>query len=530
MTFSNYFKNHLCKSSFLLMVCVFLFSSCEPENFQPSTNQEKANQDYQTYSREASELDHYYLKKKFALALHQAMIQNVALREFLKNEALKKFDGDYDILYNYVKNKNVDGSTFRELLLPFFENKGELNEIENTIEALTIFIPSLPQGSFSAEIWNTSEEVPLVAIKLLNNEKTPIINSQGQSYLFDDNVIPSFPVIVIKECERITVPGFSGYDSNNNREYVSENGFRFKFSNPAFDFINVIEITDGTPQDLIDAWEVNGKHQNIGWQRDYLYYTISQANSTGPYINTYSEYLKDFRLEGPPLSALNNIAQNSSVNSNLSDPTLNFVEFEFTDDRISQGSFWTDGDFEFNVYLEYDVNQPPLEKAFFANPEDLFNLQYDTVEFGPFYLYFVVDIETRTLPVNLPMLPWRLNDYSNEWKLTFEEQDLNVVVKTEESYQSTFNANFNFSVEVKKVGAEFGASAEQTHTSSITREYTEESDDLESAKVHFGDNVIIDEGSTQFSFFWIHFDYTYYELRRYSTGKCSFSLTPLEVQ
>src|SRR5690606_31164118 len=126
----------------------------------------------------------------------------------LKNEALRKFNKDYDVLYNYVKDKAVGDSTFRELLLPYFENEDELIQIEYTLEALTIFVPSLPENSFSAETWNTSQETPLVAIRLLNNDKTPVINSEGESFLFDNNVIPGFPVVVLKENERVTVPSF----------------------------------------------------------------------------------------------------------------------------------------------------------------------------------------------------------------------------------------------------------------------------------------------------------------------------------
>lgn len=43
--------------------------------------------------------DNYLLKKKFAIALHKAMTANVQVREFIKTEALKQFDGDYDVLY-----------------------------------------------------------------------------------------------------------------------------------------------------------------------------------------------------------------------------------------------------------------------------------------------------------------------------------------------------------------------------------------------------------------------------------------------
>src|SRR5699024_12159411 len=83
------------------------------------------------------------------------------------------------VLYGYVRDKLVGDVTFRETLLPYFENEEELINIENTIETLTIFIPSLPNSSFSAESWNTANDVPLVAIRL--DRKSTRLNSSHVS-------------------------------------------------------------------------------------------------------------------------------------------------------------------------------------------------------------------------------------------------------------------------------------------------------------------------------------------------------------
>jgi len=66
-----------------MMVCLIFFSGCEQEKFESSSStQENTNHYHQTSARQTSELDNYYLKKTFALALHQAMTQNAELREF----------------------------------------------------------------------------------------------------------------------------------------------------------------------------------------------------------------------------------------------------------------------------------------------------------------------------------------------------------------------------------------------------------------------------------------------------------------
>jgi hypothetical protein len=56
---------------------------------------------------------------QFAQTLNKAMAQP-EVRQFLKSEALKKFDGDFDILYKNVRNTKLStGKTFEETLLSF---------------------------------------------------------------------------------------------------------------------------------------------------------------------------------------------------------------------------------------------------------------------------------------------------------------------------------------------------------------------------------------------------------------------------
>lgn len=58
--------------------------------------------------------------RDFAEILSLAVYNEPELREFLKKEALKEFDRDYDVFYPFVKNSIVcDGQTFRDLLLKY---------------------------------------------------------------------------------------------------------------------------------------------------------------------------------------------------------------------------------------------------------------------------------------------------------------------------------------------------------------------------------------------------------------------------
>ncbi len=169
------------------------------------------------------------LKLKFADALSNALIANKDLRKLVKDEALKKFNKDYDVLYLSVKNKTLNPSdylknssnktsntllqksasalTFRAALLPFFANEAELIEIEQKLPLLTIFVPELPLGAFSAETWdvNDDSQIPDVALRLDNSNDVPVIGKDGSKYVIEAELTPGFPIVVIKENERVRI-------------------------------------------------------------------------------------------------------------------------------------------------------------------------------------------------------------------------------------------------------------------------------------------------------------------------------------
>lgn len=55
---------------------------------------------------------------EFAKILSKAVYADEDLRVFLKEEAIKQFDNDYDVFYPFVKDETISGGrTFREILV-----------------------------------------------------------------------------------------------------------------------------------------------------------------------------------------------------------------------------------------------------------------------------------------------------------------------------------------------------------------------------------------------------------------------------
>jgi hypothetical protein len=161
------------------------------------------------------------LKLKFARKLSMAVSNHQEVRSFLKRQALEMINNDYDVFYPVVKDLSIYGNnqksasggvTLRSTLLPYFEDESELIEIEQQLPLLTIFVPSLPENSFSAETWNTAneEENPVVAVRLSTSNDVPMIdNFNNQEYVVESELIPAYPVIVVKDNERIAFNGSS---------------------------------------------------------------------------------------------------------------------------------------------------------------------------------------------------------------------------------------------------------------------------------------------------------------------------------
>ncbi|OOV29533.1 hypothetical protein BXU11_06510 [Flavobacterium sp. LM5] len=57
---------------------------------------------------------------------------------FLKNEALKQFDKDYNVLYYLVRNSVINGDRFRDILVSFSSEK-DIAEIEKNVPLINYF-------------------------------------------------------------------------------------------------------------------------------------------------------------------------------------------------------------------------------------------------------------------------------------------------------------------------------------------------------------------------------------------------------
>ncbi|MFV8269092.1 hypothetical protein ACNQGP_04035 [Flavobacterium sp. GT2N3] len=543
---------------FAWLTCItILTSSCSSDEYTTPQTQNTISAEIPFTSINMDE--NGQLKMKFAESLANALIANQDLRRLVKEEALKKFDKDYDVMYQLVKNKSIipidyngksngkidkstlikssQATTFRQAILPFFKNEAELIEIEQKLPLLTIFVPELPLGYFSAETWDVNDEnqVPEVAFRLNTSNDIPVIGKDGNKYVIESEVTPGFPIIVIKENERLRVK--QNHNNINKSAKLANVGFEdFEFIDENFDpnaSTNNPPIVNnnGIDQFLIDSYNVWEGYGPGGWQRDNIYYGLTPSISNGKVSGKYREYITSFAMKGDP-----NVAY-LTVSGHTNDPS------KVTDYRLNDSSGWTDGKFEFRAYCFFGapgaannssvVAGTSTTKGMSFKPSDLFELKYEAFSrfnwpFKKTYIRTtVVGIKTiNFLDPKYNLSPeletWDLERFSNEWKFSFEEVDNTFEITKSETINQKSNMNFGIDAntgEKVKLGIKFGISNEKTQATFYSIKYTEKSDFLGDIFVPFYDNVVNKNPNTQQIY-----------TRSYSTGYIQFEVRPIQVQ
>jgi hypothetical protein len=492
------------------------------------------------------------LKVKFARKLALAVSENQDLRLFLKTEALKMINNDYDVFYPVIKDKSILGddsksssnpSSFRNTLLPYFENESELNEIEQQLPLLTIFVPELPENSFSAAMWDTINPAsnPVVAIRLSSSNDIPVIDIfHGEDYVIESDLIPSYPVIVIKDNERIQVNNGNSAAKNLidnpcsqelsplNLEFTDNNfnpcitysggggGSPSGPSGPApcnagFEPLPGRDST--VDQFLINSYNAfNGATITNPWHRDNIYYNLTATQPNGAFVGgRYVEAVTYFRINGDAKNAFSTISDQTGETGDR-DPVL--ANHDWDHDQRNRTP-WTDGFFEIEVTVTDNSKTRTVvttPRYFNAKPEELFEYRQETVTrrrgWGPVrwdrtYWRPIItatkgmDLLTTELGAQKVRInAWDLQQYSNSWDYQFSEVDNTVELTGTTVASRKYNQNFEYTAsgsvtEMIKVGYKLGASFEQSTSESRSFKYTEKSDFIGAFEVPFSDRILI---------------------------------------
>lgn len=451
------------KLLFPLLLILFLNSCSQYEGDYISTQEEK------------SFLDLDETRIKFAQILSLSL-ENKSIRDFIKEEALKKIDNDYDVIYHNIKNNTLkNGETFQEALSKYCDID-YLNKITSQDPLLTIFIPQL-NDIFSAESWNTNEQVPYITIRNTSPNDSLTIIKHNEISKVSRNLYPKEAVIVIKTNERLTTSNNMQSKSATNDYLFSEDNISIHFLDNSFN--NTKDLTQTRESNpIIESLDLNRAKAfflNNESSRDYLYYNISPKTNinSGILNHRYREYL-----------------------TSLSFNSANI--FDHVSDKSDPTGDWTDGDLEIKVdfmLIDNQGNATTFTKMISINTSDLFIINNNNK---------ITGVKKYYLQKPIDLFEWDFYKFGNMFKIAASEYDPGNEIETTYDFTSTFGTNFESSSEWTngdlKQGNKYSNSSTYTQHSSVKVKSTNNSDPLGDVLVNFFDPIYIHMDHISISF------------------------------
>jgi hypothetical protein len=132
------------------------------------------------------------------------LLKEVEVRNFIKTEVQKQFNGDYEMLYKSVKGtKFLDGKTLEEKILS--AAKGAFTATD--LAAIPLLVISVPVHN---EDWNATATIPDM-VYLLSTYKDGAgyigVNQRNENITVSDKTEPSVAYVVVKKTECCNADG-----------------------------------------------------------------------------------------------------------------------------------------------------------------------------------------------------------------------------------------------------------------------------------------------------------------------------------
>lgn len=496
----------------------------------------------------------------FAQILSKAVGKDEVLRNFIKTDACRKFDKDYDVFYPFVKDRTLsDGRTFREAILSACDYEDELSKIETLCPKLTILVPDWSWiGSFNAHTWDTSSDEVLVGYAQEGERHS--LYKDGKMYIeLEAGEIPETVTLIVKENERMR---YNGQTKAGEQAY--------EFASPVFDgeknvetkgrawydediYLSYETIGDFVPASEIDPLvvrayqEFGNSYSGPGCQRDLIYYSMTKNNDEHGVYNKYIRerfYRFKINIEG---------IRNKSDESE--DPYFNEeIRTEGKDHELSKNQLieriWSGGAFEFKFYIykgtdgvkqtnysdmiEYSapgnvlfylkkVHRRFKHNTMFSKGVSVYTLKTD--DLVPKWVYPSGDVN---------LSEWNISEDSNNMYILAIEYDKSRIITTTEekefTYSKNFSTNINASGDIDKVkislGLGGGISSQKKETSKVVIQTTSESDQLGFGEISYG-NAIIRGVETKL----INSEYVKgYNVKPFDFGGFSITLLPEDIR
>ncbi len=497
--------------------------------------------------------------KNFSIALSKAVCSEQCVREFLKREALKQIDNDYDVFYPYVKDLSVDSErSFADVMVQYLDC--DISEIETAVPTLTILVPDLTwidSDGFCAARWDTTDQRAAVTYKKAKtSDKELFVNGYSLGNI-ESGAIPGGTVLVVKSNERIVAdtPTKGGettfrfvddiFDASKNVPETKNVRYTGRYTKDwiagqsiedSSDEITAKALNDLNP-DIIKAYKLFKNNRNA-CHNDYIYYGMTGDGKQGRLNTDVIPTLVRFKINPNAFDALfDDTADGSERNfSDVLDKDDNGGKNSEPTTNEIYDALWANGALEIGIEVygrDDNGNTYTINTKFFdVKAKDLFTVREQSItreRWGStmvkWYVTWQYKMSTRDnttlaskwyyLDTPVELLTWDLLKNSSYYVRAYEVDSKAEISKTI-SFSTKHGNQQNGKVEISgsyedyvTVKNELGwsSSDEISSSQSYTVKWKEDNDDMGSFYVRYADNCITKEAGTNV-----------YTVRSYSSG------------
>ncbi|MCR5560703.1 MAG: hypothetical protein K6F58_02685 [Bacteroidales bacterium] len=471
-------------------------------------------------------------KEQFAQALSIAVHESEALRAFIKTEALKEFDKDYDVFYPYVRDLEIaNGKTFRDYMLDNLSEL-ELARIEQALPLLNISVPDWEWlDAFSINSWDTSDADVVVGFS--SSSKSHRVYYKGQAVdELSVGMFPANPTIIVKENERMKVVSPATRSEQALYDFADE-AFRpepvtrrdppeityyYPVANPGSNLVDTTEFQQSFPE-VVAAWKEYGTDP-FGAQRRLVYYGIHSGENEGTLNPHIKENILAIRLIGI------GCMDDNDIDSRLRDHTFYDQGIPASDMEALINAVWNSGQLEIMLYattVDSSGNKVVInEKVIPVHAKKLFDIS--KIERRYWHKTWFTRKEYLYIGRYADLTPkWYYLEYPvrfEHWEPTSESSYITVHAYEKDGSSTTTvteTVKDNDGITLSYTGGQytFTFNSPNTYTErTVNYTITQGSDDLYWTNMNFNDYIITGEQDGKYS------------LKVYSTGYLEFILVP----
>ncbi|WP_302983809.1 hypothetical protein [uncultured Muribaculum sp.] len=472
--------------------------------------------------------------KKFAAIFSKVVYTRQDVREFIKAEASKRFDGNTDILYGEVKDVIINGTSFRDILIAESSLK-EISDIERSVPELNIFVPEMIMFDVTVDNMDcTDSEIPV-----------GVANEDGMDLYLNGKVEVSIPMGEL--------PDFHSFVVNGNNLVQVHMDTDSAYSHYTLLCPNNNEVNGPQKSIASKGYEVGSKAiesfkyfykddvcpNSRNLQRDYIYYGITPRNGTGIINYGVAEYLSFMEVDPAAYFSISD-EYTGEKNNLYEDPRIikNSVsrkKKDFTEEELI-AQMWSQGTYTFRFEVLSSANSMPTVAVINLTPEKLWNFNLDrkyrhsTMFRHSKYTYRIDPKKFTAKRVKLydreiMLGKWDLAIEALEKYISIFEEDKGTQYEYTNTYEVTrlssimvngslkygLGTNFDRSVNPSiEIGTTNSTTIKETKTSTVRR--SEKDDALGTIKVYFYDPIVLEKTDTG------------YVVQSYNTGVVNFGL------